>query len=140
MDAALKSNLSAAQKASRDRANQSTVKTPAAQARNVSFSSYTPALIVALLKDTLDLILITSLPGIGTVLTFCFSILIFFLLMMAGSGTSYSLARKDMILAMGTIAEAVFFGLNLLPIETMTVLFIYHSDKKASKREARLQA
>jgi len=38
---------------------------------------YIIALIAALLKDALDLAFIGSLPGIGTVITICCSILIF---------------------------------------------------------------
>lgn len=33
----------------------------------------------------------------------------------------------------GTIAEGIFFGLNFLPIETMTVFAIYLGDKRSHK-------
>lgn len=108
--------------------------------RHVSFFSYMPALAVALLKDLLDLALIGSLPGIGTVITFCFSLAIFFLLLLAGSGKSYPLSRKGKLLLVGTIVEGVLFGLNFLPIETITVYLIYRGDKKSGQKEAVLRA
>lgn len=136
MDEVWKDNLQAAQQSSRKRAASS----QEAVMRKVSFFSYMPAFAVALLKDLLDLVLIGSLPGIGTIITVCFSLLIFFLLMLNGSGKKYSLTKKSLLLAGGAIVEGIFFGLNFLPIETMTVFLIYHGDKKASKHEAVVHA
>ena len=99
----------------------------------VSFLKYLPALMVAILKDLLDLVLIGSLPGIGTIVTFTFSLLIFFLLMLSGSSKSYSTSKKGMILLGGTLTEGILFGLNFLPIETLTVLAIYFGDKRSRK-------
>lgn len=96
----------------------------------VKFSKYVPALAVALFKDILDLVLIGSLPGIGTVVTLIFSMLIFMLLMLSGSSHKYPMQKKGVMLLLGTLTESFFFGLNFLPIETLTVLAIYWSDKK----------
>lgn len=140
MDAGWKNNLEMARQASKGRRDQSFTEEVSVRKRNVSFFSYMPALLVALMKDILDLVFIGSLPGIGTIVTFCFSLLIFFLLMLAGSGTSYSLARKGALLLAGTLAEGVLFGLNFLPIETITIFLIYRGDKRASKKQYSLQA
>jgi hypothetical protein len=104
------------------------------QEKPVSFLKYLPALMVALLKDLLDLVLIGSLPGVGTVVTFVFSLLIFLLLLLSGSSKKYSTSKKSMILLAGTLTEGMLFGLNFLPIETLTVLAIYIGDKKSQKK------
>lgn len=140
MDTAWKDDLETARQSSRNRTMRSDTIHQALVARHVSFFSYMPALLIALMKDLLDLTFIGSLPGIGTVVTFCFSILIFFLLMLAGSGQNYTLAKKGLLLLVGTVAEGILFGLNFLPIETMTVFLIYRGDKKAGKKEISLQA
>ena len=44
----------------------------------VTFLSYAPMGIAGIFKDLIDWIGIGSIPGIGTVVTFCASILIFF--------------------------------------------------------------
>lgn len=101
------------------------------QRKTASFLAYVPALLVALVKDLLDLVLLGSLPGIGTILTFVFSLVIFLLLMIPGSSGSYRTRKKGVMLLGGTLIEGVFFGLNFLPIETLTVLAIYMVEKKA---------
>jgi hypothetical protein len=58
-------------------------KTSASQ--TVTLSSYAPMLMAALFKDLSDLAFIGSIPGVGTVVTFCASILIFFLALLRGS-------------------------------------------------------
>lgn len=126
-------DLDAARQASGYRSKQSAEAEVPSQRRNVSFFSYMPALAAALLKDVLDLMFIGSFPGLGTIITFCFSILIFFLLMLAGSGQNYTLTKKGMLLLAGTAVEGIAFGLNFLPIETITVFLIYRGDKKANK-------
>lgn len=137
MDVALKDNLEAARSI---RSGQSRVKNPPLEYRHVSIFSYMPALFVAALKDVLDFMLIGSLPGLGSVITFCFSLFIFFLLLMAGSGQKYSLTKKGIVLLIGTAAEGFLFGLNFLPLEVITVVIIYMKDKQASKSEVVLRA
>ena len=131
MNEAWSDTLKTAQK--KASASSRVTKAAPAQQHFVSLFSYAPALLVAFLKDMLDLAFITSLPFIGTFITFCFSLLIFFLLLLNGSGKQYSLTKKGIILMGGTIVEGIFFGLNFLPIETMTVFAIYLGDKRSHK-------
>ncbi|MDD5083867.1 MAG: hypothetical protein PHT88_02920 [Candidatus Moranbacteria bacterium] len=140
MDATWNEKLKATQREARRQSQGHLTKGQVVSGRPVSFFSYMPALCVAILKDLLDLVFIGSLPGLGTIITLCFSILIFFLLMLSGSGQRYSLAKKSLILLIGTLTEGVLIGINMLPIETMTVLFIYFIDKKASKSRVELEA
>ncbi len=110
---------------------------------------YLSALLAALLKDLLDFGIIGSLPVIGTVLTLCASIFIFFMLLLAGSSGKMkivnSIVRRYLILTVGTLIE-FFFGINFLPILTLTVLVIWFmaaAEKKQAdeveKKEAKLQ-
>jgi hypothetical protein len=82
----------------------------------------------ALLKDILDFGFIGSLPGIGTAISFLAGITIFFMMLLAGSGQQGKMVKgmikKSLVLAGGTLVEAIGFGLNFLPIETLTVIII----------------
>lgn len=95
--------------------------------------AYAPALMVALLKDLLDLVGIGSLPAIGTVITICFSLLIFLLLLLTRANHKLIDARfiikMGVVLLLGSIVEGFAFGLNFLPIETIVILIIYLMDK-----------
>ncbi len=97
---------------------------------------YAPIFTVALFKDLLDLIGVGSLPGIGTVITFAFGLLIFLLLMLVRANKklldSRFLLRMGVILIFGTAAEGFLFGLNFLPIETITIFIIYLMDRHMS--------
>lgn len=106
-------------------------KSNASQA--VTLTSYAPMLIAGIFKDLLDLTGIGSLPGVGTVVTFCASILIFFLALLRGSFRGNMKYRKGMILIVGTAVEAFGFGLNFLPMETLTVIAMYSVDKAEAK-------
>lgn len=106
----------------------------------VSIFRYMPAFMVAFLKDILDFIGIGSLPAIGTVITFCFSLLIFFLLMLAGSSQRYRLIKDGLLLLGGTMVEGLFFGLNLLPLETLTVWIIYRLNKNTGRKKFTFEA
>lgn len=99
----------------------------------VKLSSYAPMLLAAVFKDLLDLTFIGALPGIGTVITFCASILIFFLALLRGSFRGRMKYKKGMVLIVGTAVEAFGFGLNFLPMETLTVLAMYSVDKAEAK-------
>lgn len=99
---------------------------------------YLGVAMIALLKDLLDLVGIGSLPGIGTVVTICFSFLIWMLLFLfdkssQGARSNIQLTRGLVLLGFGLV-EAVGFGLNFLPIETTMVIVLYHLAKKAYKR------
>ncbi|MDX9913580.1 MAG: hypothetical protein RBS77_03310 [Candidatus Moranbacteria bacterium] len=103
---------------------------------------YGLAVSLALFKDILDLAFIGSLPAIGTVITFCISIAIGFILLLGGVSVSRRkvarrMTRRFLILIAGTLVEGIFFGLNFFPVETMTVLIIYWmelADRKADNR------
>lgn len=110
---------------------------------------YLLAVFVALLKDLLDFGIIGSLPVIGTVLTLCASIFIFFMLLLAGSSgkmkIANSMVRRYLILTVGTLVEFLF-GINFLPVLTLTVLVIWFmaaAEKKQAdeieKKEVKLQ-
>ncbi len=99
------------------------------------------AAIVALLKDfVLDPIGIGSLPVIGTVITWCVSILIGFLVLLAGGSGKKQMAKLVILIA-GTLIET-FFGLNFVPGETGMVIAIYVVvliDRKIAAEEAAKQ-
>jgi len=86
-------------------------------------------LMIAILKDLLDLVGIGSLPAIGTVITFMASILIgLFMLMLGGGGGKRKVAKaivRYLVLIGGTATEGFLFGLNFMPIETLTVIIVY---------------
>ena len=99
---------------------------------------YLGVAMIALLKDLLDLVGIGSLPGIGTVVTICFSFLIWMLLFLfdkssQGARSNIQLTRGLVLLGFGLV-EAVGFGLNFLPIETTMVIVLYQLARKAYKR------
>lgn len=94
--------------------------------------------MVALLKDLLDLVGVGSLPGIGFVVTFCFTFLIWMLLTLfdqssQGTKSNIQMTRGLVLLSFGLV-EALGFGLNFLPIETTMVIVLYHLARKAYRR------
>ena len=99
---------------------------------------YLGVAMVALLKDLLDLVGIGSLPGIGTVVTLCFTFLIWMLLTLfdrssQGAKSNMMLTRGLVVIGIGLI-EALGFGLNFLPIETTMCILLYHLAKKAYQK------
>lgn len=105
---------------------------------------YGMAAALALFKDLLDLAMVGSLPGIGTVITWCISISIGLVLMFDGiTSTKRRIARnltkKLLILIAGTIVEGFLFGLNFLPFELLTVGIIYWMTLVDRKKEKRLK-
>lgn len=91
--------------------------------------------MVALLKDLLDFVGVGSLPAIGTVVTICFTFLIWMLLSLFDRSSQYT--RSNMHLTRGLVVigfglvEAIGFGLNFLPIETAMVIVLYQMAKRA---------
>ena len=110
-----------------------------AQASKPGLIGYSPVFMAALFKDLLDLIGIGSLPVIGTIITFLMSLLIFFLLLLTRTNKklvdSRFLLRMVVVLICGTLIEAFVFGLNFLPIETITIGIIYLMDKSLSDEQ-----
>lgn len=86
------------------------------------------ALGAAILKDGLDLALIGSLPGIGTVITILCSIFIGMMMLLAGMGGSRKVVRGAFgrigMLLGGSIAEFIP-GINFFPVQSATVFIIY---------------
>ena len=104
---------------------------------------YGIALILALFKDFLDIAIIGSLPGIGTVITWMISGSIALLLMFDGvSGSKRRIAgglvKRMLVLIGGTIVEGFLFGLNFFPFEMFTVGLIYFMSLMERKQEKRL--
>lgn len=110
--------------------------------------AYIPAIIAASFKDFLDIVIfliemlgiasvvLAPLAGVGvtlmTTITFCISIFIGFMLILAGMGGRHSkmknmvrsFIRNILLLMFGTIAESIPV-LSLFPIETLTILVIF---------------
>jgi hypothetical protein len=79
-------------------------------------------LIFAMLKDLLNYVGF-NLPGINEVFSFSIGLLLFLILMVLGSKQRSSF-RKYIANLVGMVLEEIF-GLNYLPIETLTVLVCY---------------
>lgn len=107
------------------------------------------ALTVALLKDILDFVGIGSLPAIGTAITIVASIVIaaamFIPAMDSGvkagpraqkqlKNNLYELRRIAALLG-GTGVEMIF-GIDFLPVETLMVIYLYHSILQERKKRA----
>ncbi len=87
------------------------------------------AILMSLMKDLIDISIIGALPGIGTVITFCISIFVVFMLLMGRfsdgkKATQNSSLKKILVLIFGTISE-MLFGINFLPMATTTAIAIY---------------
>ena len=80
------------------------------------------AIMVALLKDLLDLTVILSLPVIGTAITLMSSIVIGAAMLVCGKRVKVT--KKWGIFAFGNIFE-LLFGLNFIPLETVTAVVVY---------------
>lgn len=117
-------------------------------AKQTKFTGEKPSMIlylgismIALFKDLLDLVGVGSLPAIGTVITVCLTFLIWILFLVfdkSGGGKKANRAIvRGLILIFVGLVEGLFFGLNLLPIETATIVVLYfmakHAYKKAKK-------
>lgn len=106
---------------------------------------YLGVAIIAVFKDLLDLVGIGSLPGIGTIITLCFTFLIWILLAIFDRSNQHAkanlgLARGLVVIFFGLV-EAIGFGLNFLPIETLMVIVLYRFAKRAwDKAQAASQA
>jgi len=102
--------------------------------RKPSATLYGGVAAVALLKDMLDLVMIGSLPGIGTIITICFTFLIWIILAVldrSSSGSGNRQITRGLILGAVAAVEGLGFGLNFLPIETLTVILLYMLAYKA---------
>lgn len=102
---------------------------------NVNFLSDIPyffAIMAATLKDGLDLVLIGSLPAIGTIVTACASLFIGMMMFLGNimqgehDRTVFQsvLLKQFLVLIFISIVEFVF-GIDFLPAETIGTIFIY---------------
>lgn len=101
-----------------------------------SFLLYTAVTMIAFLKDLLDLVGIGSLPALGTVVTFCFTFLIWILLFTfdRSGGSKNTKMIRGLVLGAVAIVEGFGFGLNFFPVETMSVILLYQLARRAWKR------
>lgn len=105
---------------------------------------YFVAWLLALFKDLLDLVGVGSLPAVGTAITICVSIAVYFLSLLVDTGRSKMVTKtftRVIILLSGTTVE-LFFGLNFIPWETVAVSMMYllilqerKTEKKNKKKE-----
>ena len=87
----------------------------------------------AILKDASDIIIIGSLPGLGTVISICCSITIGLFTITLGAGGAKKNAKGVisgstkiiLMLTGGTLVEMVP-GVDFLPVETLTALAVYY--------------
>lgn len=104
---------------------------------------YGMALALAGFKDLLDLA-IGIIPGVVTVIGWCISMVIGFILLFDGVGgaqrkVARNLTKKMLVLLAGTIVESLFFGLNYIPFEMFTVVIIYWMSLLERKRAQRIE-
>jgi hypothetical protein len=94
---------------------------------------YGAALFAAMLKDLLDFVGIGSLPAIGTAITFCVSIFIGMMMLLGGFMNNAGGRRqrrqqqaiKSLLVLIGGTSIELLFGLNFMPVESITVLIVY---------------
>ncbi len=101
-----------------------------------SFLLYSAVTMIAVLKDLLDLVGIGSLPALGTVVTFCFTFLIWILLFTfdRSGGSRNTKTTRGLVLGAVAIVEGFGFGLNFFPVETMSVVLLYQLARRTWKR------
>lgn len=122
----------------------SALKQAQSSARGGKFTGVKPSLLlylglffIAFLKDLLDFVGLGSLPGLGTVVTICFSFLIWMLMTLfdRSGGKSNKKMARGLVLIFFSLVEALFFGLNFLPIQSGTVVVLYIMARSAAKKE-----
>ncbi len=96
------------------------------------------ALIIALLKDFLDLTIVLALPGVGAVFAMLFAVLIVVVFLLHASGAKHRRVRKMVtrsgIVMITGLIEGIFFGLNIFPLETVVVLLTYWHIRVSRRR------
>lgn len=112
-------------------------KPSGAPAPKPSAMLYLGLAMVALLKDLLDLALIGSFPGVGTIVTACFGFLMWMLMTLfdRSGGKSNNKIARSLVLLFASLVEALGFGLNFLPIQTLTVVVLYVMARGAWKKD-----
>lgn len=124
-------------------ASQKPVKSSsAATGEKPSFLLFGGLALIGLLKDTLDLIGIGSLPVLGTAITLCFSFFSFMLLLLfdRSGGRGNKRLAQGMVVTFGTLVEGIGFVINFLPLQTLTAVFLYIISYKSWKNSQRAAA
>lgn len=102
--------------------------------KQVRLWAYGGPLMVAGFKDFLDLFLIGSSPFVGTVVTFCCFLLVFFLFLIKDDLTvrmkPVFLFQAGGALMFATGVEGFAFGLNFLPVGLGIVFGVYLREKE----------
>lgn len=113
-------------------------KSSGASAPKPSAMLYLGLAMIALLKDLLDLALVGSLPGLGTVVTALFGFVMWMLMTLfdRSGGKSNNKIARSLVLLFASLVEALGFGLNFLPIQTLIVAVLYMMARSAWKRGA----
>ncbi len=111
----------------------------AATGEKPSFLLFGGLALIGLLKDTLDLIGIGSLPVLGTGITLCFSFFSFMLLLLfdRSGGRGNKRLAQGMVVTFGTLIEGIGFVINFLPLQTLTAVFLYIISYRAWKSAQR---
>ena len=139
------------------RANPKTVVYLQQQVQNHSDTLYILGLFGAIAKDLVDLGFITSIPGLGTIITFLIALMLWIDMAMAFAFESASyqskFAKRLAVKAIrriaikfivrfivATIAEALVIGLNFLPIYTIVMWWTWSNVKKEREEIARQEA
>lgn len=119
-----------------------TQSSSAATGEKPSFLLFGGLALIGLLKDTLDLIGIGSLPAIGLVVTAGFSFFSFMLLLLfdRSGGRGNKRLAQGMVVTMGTLVEGIGFVINFLPLQTLTAIFLYLISYKSWKHSQRAAA
>ena len=109
---------------------------------NLSDWPYALALVAAIFKDIMDFMEATGFGyAIVLVLTFMCSIWIAMMMLLASGGKGrqdQKIIRSWLILLSGTTAELIF-GIDVLPIETLTVLIIFALALLAKQQAAKAE-
>lgn len=124
-------------------ANRKPVKSSsAATGEKPSFLLFGGLALIGLLKDTLDLLGIGSLPVLGTAITMCFSFFSFMLLLLfdRSGGRGNKRLAQGMVVTFGTLVEGIGFVINFLPLQTLTAVFLYIISYKSWKNSQRAAA
>lgn len=104
------------------------------EAKQVRLWAYVGPFMVAGFKDTLDLVLVGSFPGIGTAVTICCYLCIFFLFLIKSDLTvrmkPVFLFQAGGALMFATGVEGFAFGLNFLPVGLGIIFGIYFREKR----------
>lgn len=109
-------------------ARQGKQKEQKEQEEEVSIFQYIPAMALAALKDFLDFTIVLALPGVGMAVDILFVPAILLILMITAPQGATKPYRYMILLGMIPV-EGLVFGLNLFPLMTGSVIWIYRWEK-----------